>query len=149
MFLICTVKWIDDRTLPIEITDDNGFFFISKHVCLIFKERKNGYAPLFFIYKNYIFIKQKAEREEERRKRMSIIVKDWKYFFNPFTYQFNLIELEPKLGQPFSYFTQSLCTNICSSIRRTHLSLKSSDIPVLSSSTEIIIPNERTITIEW
>jgi hypothetical protein len=73
----------------------------------------------------------------------SILNKDSKYFFNPFTYKFNLNELKPSIGEPFSYFTQA----IFSSSIRNHLAFKSSDIPVSSSSTEII-PNERTITIE-
>ncbi len=77
---------------------------------------------------------------------LSFINKDSKYFFNPFTYKFNLNELKPSIGEPFSYFTQASWTIFSSSLRN-HLGFKSSDIPVSSSSTEII-PNERTITIE-
>lgn len=80
---------------------------------------------------------------------LSLIIsnKDSKYIFNSFTYKFNLNELKPSLGIPFSYFTQSSWT-IFSSSRHNTLNSKSSDIPVPNSSTEIT-PNERTITIEW
>lgn len=71
---------------------------------------------------------------------------DSKFYFNPFTYKFNLNELKPSIGEPFSYFTQASWTIYSSSIF-TNLSSKSSDIPVSSSSTEIT-PNERPITIE-
>jgi len=76
----------------------------------------------------------------------STLNKDSKFFFNPFTYKFNLNELKPSIGEPFSYFTQTSWTIFSSSIRN-NIDFKSSDIPVLSSSTEIT-PNERTITIE-
>ncbi len=76
----------------------------------------------------------------------STLNKDSKFFFNPFTYKFNLNELKPSIGEPFSYFTQSSWTIFSSSIRN-NIESKSSDIPVPSSSTEIT-SNERTITIE-
>ena len=72
--------------------------------------------------------------------------KDSKFFFNPFAYKFNLNELKPSIGEPFSYFTQASWTIFSSSVLNT-IGSKSTDIPVPSSSTEIT-PNERTITIE-
>lgn len=79
----------------------------------------------------------------------STFTKDVKFFFNPFTYKFNLNELKPPIGEPFSYFTQSSWTIFSSTRTNHHRTQKSSssDIPVPSPSTEII-PNERTITIE-
>ena len=81
----------------------------------------------------------------------STLTKDVKFFFNSFTYRFNINELKPPIGEPFSYFTQSSWTSF-SSTRTNHQHYRtqkssSSDIPVSSPSTEII-PNERTITIE-
>jgi hypothetical protein len=72
--------------------------------------------------------------------------KDSKYFFNPFAYKFNLNELKPSIGEPFSYFTQASWTIVSSSVFN-HIGSKSSDIPVPCSSKEIT-SNERTITIE-
>jgi hypothetical protein len=78
----------------------------------------------------------------------STLNKDSKFFFffNPFTYKYNLNELKPSIGEPFSYFTQASWTIVSSSVLN-NIGSKSSDIPVASSSTEIIV-NERKITIE-
>jgi hypothetical protein len=67
---------------------------------------------------------------------------EYKCHFNPWTYQFNLSELQPAIGQPFSYFTQASWT-IASTSLLHQLGSKTIDIPVQASSTELI-PNERT-----
>jgi hypothetical protein len=98
---------------------------------------KNYYAPY----------RKKKHKTMPVSNSLLLINKDFKYFFNPFAYKFNLNELQPSIGEPFSYFTQSSWT-ICSSTVFNHIGSKSSDIPVPCSSKEIT-PNERTITIEW
>ncbi|CAF3651416.1 unnamed protein product [Rotaria socialis] len=76
----------------------------------------------------------------------STLNNDMKFLFNPFTYKFNLNELKPSIGEPFSYFTQASWTIFSPSVFN-NIGSKSSDVPVSSSSTEIT-PNERPITIE-
>ena len=71
---------------------------------------------------------------------------DSKFFFNPFTYKFNLNELKPSIGEPFSYFTQASWTILSTNVFN-HIGSKLPDIPVPNSSKEIT-PNERPITIE-
>lgn len=76
----------------------------------------------------------------------STLNNDSKFFFNPFTYKFNLNELKPSIGEPFSYFTQASWTMFSSSVFN-NIESKLSNLPVPSSSTEITL-NERPITIE-
>lgn len=108
-----------------------------------------------FEHNTYTYIQKRGEKRilMPTSNPLSLIIsstlnKDFKYIFNPFTYKFNLNELKPSLGEPFSYFTQSSWTIFSSSSLRNTINSKSSDIPVPNSSTEIT-PNERTITIEW
>ena len=125
-------------------------FLLQKHVLFDQKNKTFFFKMLRAIILNIQTYIHKKRKHMPTSNPLSLILsstfnKESKYFFNPFTYQFNLNDLQPAIGEAFSYFTQASWTNFSS--KRTNLTLKSSDIPVPCSSTEII-PNERTITIE-
>lgn len=69
-----------------------------------------------------------------------------KLAFDPFAYQFNLTDLHPALGEPFSYFAQASWI-VFSPGLRAGVPCSSSDVPALSSAKETTV-NERVITIE-
>jgi hypothetical protein len=73
-------------------------------------------------------------------------VRDAKFVFSPFTYKFSLTDLQPSLGEPFSYFTQASWTFFSPAVRSS-VGSKSSDVPVLSALKETTL-NERVITNE-
>ena len=76
-------------------------------------------------------------------------MKDSKYYYHPFTYKFNLNELQPSLGEHFSYFTQASWSEFSSNTFNHSVGSSTSLLPVVHSSSTELIPNERTSDYNW
>lgn len=64
-------------------------------------------------------------------------VKETKYDFHPLTYKFNLTDLKPNLGEPFSYFAQAPWSDFSA------IGSSTTRLPVVRCSSTELIPNER------